>query len=185
MGKAVVIVFFLIGFVIFSMLKYAGAGIKAAYKHVNDEFDHHSNGEQPKKVDNKDPSTTLVKMIAETLHGQFAFSGSPSPSKMSEDDFVVGYVGGYVEGCMQMTNITLTEAERFGVLTVTFFDIFGHEKGIELLQPIVHNPESMSGTFANGWSVGADDVYQWLGGAKGEEKQPPTGLIRHLHGDRH
>ena len=182
MAKAVVVIFFLIGFVIFSIIKYAGAGIKAAYKHVNDGLDQQPNFDGSKKVNHQDQTNVLVKMIAETLNAQITLSGAPSQSSLSEDDFVIGYVGGYAEGCMQVMNIDLNDAERFGILSVTFFDIFGHEKGIELLKPILQNPEEMSGKFANGWTTGVEDVRCWLGSGSHGNKQSPIGLIEHLRG---
>ena len=185
MGKAVVIIFFIIGFVVFSMIKYAGAGIKAAYKHVNDGLDPHPNRDQPSNAHNKDPGAVLTKMILETLQAQIAFSGSYSKPNLSKDDFVIGYVAGYVEGCVQTTNNKLTEAERFGILSITFFEIFEHEKGVELLKAIIQSPESMSGKFANGWSTATEEVHQWLGAGIDEERKTPTQLMQHLHGDTH
>ena len=182
MAKAVVVIFFLIGFLLFSIIKYAGAGIKAAYKHVNDELDQRPNFDGSQKVNNQDRTTVLVKMIAESLNAQIAFSGSPTPSSLSEDDFVIGYVCGYSEGCMQVMNIDLNDTERFGILTVTFFDIFGHEKATELLKPILQNPEEMSGKFANGWTTGVEEVRCWLGSGGGENQKSPRGLMEHLRG---
>src|SRR4051794_10584091 len=109
MGRAIVFVFFFIGFVIFLFIKYAAFGVKAAYHAVNEPetFQKFLQGrEVPDRsgsLDLADNSKIVRKadFIAGLVGTQLAFTDY-EPGKIPEgsnasDEFSAGYLWGFID----------------------------------------------------------------------------------------
>jgi hypothetical protein len=82
LGKAVIIIFFVIGFIIFSIIKYAGQGMRAAYRAVNEPDDTRRNLPNRGKTSilDIDRSSTASRVITSHSNPRAHLPNSDRPS---------------------------------------------------------------------------------------------------------
>lgn len=106
MGRAIILVFFVIGFVIFAVIKYASTGVKAAYKVVNDpdafkaqdlagrltQRDRAQTSSSTQQIGGKDPVVRACQIASSGLSPQKVVAAQ---SGDVQDNFSLGYVLGF------------------------------------------------------------------------------------------
>jgi mannose/fructose/N-acetylgalactosamine-specific phosphotransferase system component IIC len=164
MGRAVVLVFFLLGFAVFAFIKFATVGVKAAYNAVNEKNDTDLTTES--KISN---------VVVGILEVQMRFAGK-KPGNLPKDDFVLGYVVGNVMAIQQQQNgMDSSAVDSFAILTLVFNLQFGMTKGATLLRRFLDNQQNMPEKMKSGVMAGGQDMLDFL-----SDRGPPMGLWKYI-----
>jgi hypothetical protein len=177
MGKAVIVVFFILGFIVFSFIKFAAKGVKDAYRAVNDETG--SIGQETKALGHDDEVSKMVEIIAGTLSVQKALMSDEYdmlPEK-AKDKWSLGYIGGYSDALLQRKGIE-TDATGFAIMTIVFITMFGEEQGPVYFRKFMDLQQEGDSELFSGMKKGGEEVFAWLG----DTDKVPMGWSGYVHG---
>lgn len=177
MGKAVIAVFFIVGFVVFVFIKFAAKGVKEAYKAVYKEPGTAS--QSTRALDEDDEVDRMVKIIAGSLFIQKAIMTSDCeilPVK-AKDKWSLGYVGGYTDALLQRNGIGV-DATGFAIMTIVFIMMFGEEQGPVYFRKFMDLQREEDLALFDGMKKGGEEVFTWLS----DKEKLPMGWSRYVLG---
>lgn len=161
MGRAVVVVFFVIGFFVFTFIKLAASGVKSAYNAVKD--DDYTNSKFSKSPSGQtDPSNQAISTIdflTSTLSMQTMLMGTGGTTlpDRSKDEWSIGYVGGYVDAMLQRQGKSLSSDAHYCMLVMScvFARLFGEIEGEALFKKFIslqteRHEKNLAGQLAGG-----------------------------------
>lgn len=177
MSKAVIAVFFVLGFIIFSFIKFAAKGVKDAYKAVNNESSSTSHNTKALGHDNE--VSKMVDIIAGTLSVQKALMTDEYemlPEK-AKDKWSLGYIGGYSDAILQRKGIE-ADATGFAIMTIVFMIMFGEEQGPIYFRKFMDLQQQGDSELFDGMKKGGEEVFAWLS----DTDKIPMGWSGYVHG---
>ena len=168
MGRAVVLIFFVIGFIVFAFIRHASAGVKAAYKAVNNpEFSTQPRPDSYTKTlthdeAEQDQNARLVNLIYGSLSLQANLMGGDFPKlpDQAQDDYSIGYVLGFSDAGFQRRGIK-PDAKGFALMAAVFIRIFGPERGPGLLRRASDLQTDGNPTVTRGVREGLKEFNDW------------------------
>jgi len=181
MGKAVILVFFVLAFVVFAFIKAAATGVKKAYHAVNDTDNlkpmpklgkmdlPDEPWKQKPREEPKDKSLAITKLINNSLDVQLSLSGH-EPGRLPDDDFVIGYLVGYADAITQANDIDNNSAEGFAIATIPFLHQFGKDRGAEIFGRFLDQQSNLPSKMKDGLMAGGQDMMDYL--KSGGDKAP-------------
>ena len=117
---------------------------------------------------------TLMNMVDETLKVQTLSFFKTEP--ITQDDFVIGYIGGYCDAILQINYINNNSSDGMAVLTAGFSAIFDDEEPINKF----FKKQTSSKKMQAGVKVGFSDMMEWLKPSDGQSSVTPKGLSKYL-----
>jgi hypothetical protein len=176
MGKAVIVIFFVLAFVVFAFIKAAATGVKKAYQAVNEPDNLKPMPKIGKNINDLNETqnkvSSITDLINNTLDVQLAISGQ-TPGNLPSDDFVLGYLIGYSDAIMQVNDIENNTPDGFAIATITFIHQFGNDDGPKLFSRYMDKQTSMPTKMGEGLMAGGQDMLTFLQ-SKGDK--PPMQL---------
>lgn len=179
MGKAIVAMFFVLGFGIFSFIKFASKGVRAAYKAVNEEPG--SSRQMMQAPVHDDKLKMMCDLLVRLLSIQRVMISSPDDRlfENADDDWSLGYVYGFSDAMMQKFGYGPNdETIRIEVMIAVFRLMFGEEQGDKYLPLLVKSKNEGNPHVTEGMKQGGEDVFAWFR----DEKNAPLGWSGHVHG---
>jgi hypothetical protein len=177
MGRVVVLVFFVVGFFIFALIKAAATGVKAAYNAVNDpvgfQAEVQANAEEQK--------VRLARFIVLSLGEQVVQMGGSTPVDIPEhgqDDWSQGYLLGFARSCANLSGL-IGDAAIVELIVFTAF--FGHEKCYFKRNKISRLVTSGSTAARHGFSIGESDAAAWVASFNAPNPNWPAGWLNHVN----
>lgn len=161
MGKGIVVVFFIIGFVIFSIIKLAARGVKTAYDVVNEKDSIRVSNDLEQIV------SKSINALSSTLQMQQMLMTSENgslPAK-SKDEWSIGYVAGYVDAYLQMKGISLDSNPTTAVFVMenVFISLYGEMEGRNLFQRFIDLQDERNSTNLQGQQTGGTELMDFMG----------------------
>jgi len=176
MGKAVIVVFFVLAFVVFAFIKAAATGVKKAYHAVNEPDNLKPMPKMGARINELDDSQSKVSSITDlinnTLDIQLSISGQAA-GNLPADDFVLGYLIGYSDAIMQVNSIENNTPDGFAIATITFIHQFGNDNGPKLFSRYMDKQTNMPTKMGEGLVAGGQDMLTFL---RTEGDKPPMQL---------
>ena len=182
MGRAIVLFFFVVGFVVFLVIKYAAFGVKAAYLAVNEpERFNKTIGKSNESVADDVANRKLLEIIVGLLNVLVALAGGQIGSielntKLS-DDFSIGYVFGFFDGFLQLRG-TAADVNAMAIGAIVFLEVFGQDKGALLFGRALDLQSAGHGPFDTGRTVGGTDAFDFMK----QKGKPTAGWSAYIYG---
>jgi len=174
MGKAILMVFFVGAFVVFSFIKFAARGVKAAYSAVNEP----EKGSVPELMHEAertkvDKAVDLAILALSLQKAMISHGDEVLPAKAC-DDWSLGYVGGVTDAILQRMGIDQDDIGGFSVMTLVFMDVYGKEKGPVYFQKFIDLQKNPDSALHSGQKVGGTELF----GFCDDSNESPTSLTR-------
>jgi len=176
MGKAIIGLFFIIGFIVFSFVKFAIKGTKEAYRAVNKPESYTTDPQQ--LLGNGSAADRALHTAAGSLMLQrslISMSDDPLPD-MATDNWSLGYVFGFTDAILQHNGIGMDETGYYIHKTV-FMVLFNDAKGIiyfDRVNRLNDDPDRMAGQ-----QSGCEECFKWL--RQEESEYLPYGWANYYH----
>ena len=105
-------------------------------------------------------------MVNESLQAQI--SSISGIVEIPEDEFTIGYIGGFCDAVLQINKIDNNSPEGMALLTVGFLAVY---KNVELMQKFFKN-QATSEEMQYGLQTGFNEALNWLKANSSEAKTP-------------
>ena len=133
-----------------------------------------------KKVElHKDEILRIHTVINETLYLQTILC-SYEEGSLPNEDFVIGYLAGYVDSILQWNKIDKNSTNGMAIKTKTFITQFGKVLGLTIFKRLLKIKSEMPKDMEEGINVGGQDMHNFL---KNGGNSPPMNLNAYLIGD--
>ncbi|ASJ37526.1 hypothetical protein TI24_07855 [Vibrio vulnificus] len=160
MGKGIVIIFFIVGFVIFSVIKLAARGVKTAYDVVNEKTPSPQNNAIDEIV------STSINALSSLLQMQQMLMTSENgslPSK-SKDEWSIGYIAGYVDAYLQLKGISFNSTPKIAmyIMASVFISLYGEMEGHNLFNRFLDLQDDRDLTNLQGQKIGGEEMMDFI-----------------------
>lgn len=184
MGKAIIAIFFVAGFVIFIVIKYAATGVRAAYQAVNNPEGFRAD----LAAAQAGGAMRVGEAIIGALASQIMLMGAASPREIpreARDEWSLGYVAGFSIGVSRRSS-GVPDAERVipplvyqflfcqGANPLSYVDVLARVR-------IADKARNPTDRIHEGFVVGLREAAEWLDAPDEATSRVPLGWSEHYH----